>query len=100
MKHLRPTTVEDHPDGSFTITTHQDVQGIVDLNKELLNSYGSMQNHGNQVHGMRVANIPFTVLEQWAKETNGAVNDPDGKVLMKYLNDPDNKYFRTTPTRV
>ena len=32
------------------------------------------------------------------KETNGMIQK-DSNLLKKYLNDPDNKYFRTTPTR-
>jgi len=33
------------------------------------------------------------------KETNGAI-EKDSNLMKKYLNDPDNKYFRTTPTRI
>ena len=46
-----------------------------------------------------VASIPTTVWEIWMKDTNGAI-EKDEKLLKKYLNDPDNKYFRTTPTRI
>ena len=40
-KHYRKTTVEEHSDGTASIVTHQDVEGILNNNKELLNDYGS-----------------------------------------------------------
>jgi hypothetical protein len=49
--------------------------------------------------GVRVASIPINVWEQWMKDTNGMIQK-DSNLLKKYLNDPDNKYFRTTPTRI
>jgi hypothetical protein len=33
------------------------------------------------------------------KETGGEVNK-DPKILRKYLNDPDNKYFKSAPTNL
>ena len=96
---LRPTFVSEEPDGTVTVNTVQDAQPIVDEAKQASNAYGSPLTPGKQHHGMRVANIPFNVFEMWMKETNGAIQK-DPKLLKKYLNDPDNKYFRTTPTRI
>jgi hypothetical protein len=45
------------------------------------------------------ATIPLNIWELWLKETNGAI-EKDEKLLAKYLNDPDNKFLRTTPTRI
>ena len=50
-------------------------------------------------NGVTVASIPTNIWEMWRKETGGAI-EKDPKLLAKYLNDPDNKYFRTTPTRI
>ena len=99
MKYIRPTTVEEHSDGTTSFVTHQDAQGIVDNNKELLNDYGDKLTFGKQQHGMRVASIPVTIWEQWMKETNGAI-EKDSMLMKKYLNDPDNAFLRTTPTRL
>ena len=99
MKYIRPTTVEEHSDGTTSFVTHQDGQDIVDHNKELLNGYGDKLTFGKQQHGMRVASIPVGIWEQWMKETNGAI-EKDGKLMKKYLNDPDNAFLRTTPTRL
>tara|TARA_R110002012_G_scaffold313849_1_gene526022 strand:+ start:5358 stop:5663 length:306 start_codon:yes stop_codon:yes gene_type:complete len=96
---LRPTYVSDEPDGTITVTTVQDAQPIIEEAKADSNAYGSPLTPGKQRHGMRVATIPFNVFEMWMKETNGAIQK-DPKLLKKYLNDPDNKYFRTTPTRI
>jgi len=41
----------------------------------------------------------MNVWEMWCKKTNNAIKKDD-KLLAKYLNDPDNKHFRTTPTRI
>lgn len=96
---LRPSFVHEEPDGTVTVNTIQDAQPIVDEAKQASNAYGSPLTPGKQYHGMRVATIPFNVFEMWMKETNGAIQK-DPKLLKKYLNDPDNKYFRTTPTRI
>ena len=55
----------------------------------------------------RLERVPFVMCpkavipswQQWMKETNGEIQK-DHNLMKKYLNDPDNKYFRTTPTRV
>ena len=96
---IRPTFVYDEPDGTITADTVQDVQPHIDEAKFDMNAYGSPLTPGKQFNGMRVASIPFNVWENWMKETNGDLQK-DPKVLKKYLNDPDNKYFRTTPTRI
>jgi len=48
---------------------------------------------------VRVASIPTNIWTQWMKETNGEIQR-DHNLMKRYLNDPANKYFRTTPTRV
>ena len=83
----------------FTINTYQDVEPILEENKRDLNEYGSLLNSGKTGEGVRVASIPLNVWQQWMKETNGEIQK-DHNLMKKYLNDPDNKYFRTTPTRV
>jgi len=99
MKHIRPTTVEEHSDGTTSFVTHQDASDILNNNKELLNDYGDKLTFGKQQHGMRVASIPVGIWEKWMKETNGAIEN-DSKLMKRYLNDPDNAFLRTTPTRL
>ena len=83
----------------FTINTRQDVGPILEENKTAYNNYGDKGTFGKAGDGVRVASIPTNVWAQWMKETNGAI-EKDSNLMKKYLNDPDNKYFRTTPTRI
>lgn len=85
------TTFEESAD-SFTLTRHQDAQPIIDQNALERNS--GANNSTRTALGRKVASIPLVVWQEWMKITNGEIqNDP--KLLAKYLNDPDNKYFRT-----
>ena len=85
------TTFEESAD-SFTLTRHQDAQPIIDQNALERNS--GANNSTRTALGRKVASIPLVVWQEWMKETNGDIqNDP--KLLAKYLNDPDNKYFKT-----
>ena len=103
MKHIRPTTVEEHSDGTTSFVTHQDAEPIINQNKELLNNYGDKltfgKASGRHTGAVTAATIPLNIWELWLKETNGAI-EKDEKLLAKYLNDPDNKFLRTTPTRI
>ena len=83
----------------FTINTRQDVEPILEENKAAYNNYGDKLTLGKAGEGVRVASIPTNIWNQWMKETNGE-KQRDHNLMKRYLNDPDNKYFRTTPTRV
>ena len=89
----------DEPDGTFTIETRQDAQDIVDANKRRFNDYGDKLSVGKRGDFHKVASIPSTVMEQWIKETNGAILD-DPKILAAKLNDPDWKFLKTSPTNI
>ena len=93
----RATDFIEEPDGSVTFETTQDVAPILEDNKRKYNAYGDKRTPGKQGEWHHAASIPFNVWEQWMKETNGAI-ERDSASLKKYLNDSDNKYFRTSPT--
>ena len=94
------TTFHSNADETeFTINTHQDVGPILEENKTAYNNYGDKGTFGKAGDGVRVASIPTNVWAIWMKETNGEI-EKDPNIMKKYLNDPDNKYFRTTPTRI
>ena len=95
----RHTEWIDEPDNTVTITTHQDVEPILDQNKIEYNAYGDKLSLGKRGEWHKGASIPFNVYEQWQNETNGAI-DKDPKLRAMYLNDPDNKYFKTAPTKL
>ena len=90
------TTFEEEADGSFHITKWQDAGPIIDLNKRDYNNWSTKADHSQD--GLRhAARIPLTIWANWMQATNGAI-EHDQKLLYKYLNDPDNKFFRTNPT--
>ena len=89
------TTFEES-DGKITLTKHMDAQPIIDANRRDYNNWNTKSDHSKD--GLRhVARIPHTIWSNWMKETNGAI-EHDQQLLYKYLNDSDNKYFRTNPT--
>lgn len=81
-------------DGLVTIDTQQRFDGLLDQNERERNGFRMSNYRGDQQHMRKVAEIPsiiYDVMEQkfgpWAK------NPQDWK---KWLNDYDNRYFRTT----
>ena len=89
----------EEPDGSITIDTVQDVAPILADNKRAFNAYGDKLTAGKHGTFHHAARIPNTVYERWMRETNGEIQK-DPKLLRRYLNDPDNKFLRTAPTRI
>ena len=109
----RPWKLDINNDGTATIDTYQDAQPIIDQNKRNLINYGDKLTFGKASgrgtdDGVTVASIPTNTWEKWREETKVPdglggwlyMVEQDRKVLATYLNDPDNKYFRTTPTRI
>lgn len=84
-------TFDDAKD-QFTLETQQDVTEIVDQNKK---DYATAdKKFKGDMH--RIASIPMNVYMEL--RANGTMQDP--KRLKAWLNDPDNRYFRTKPGRV
>jgi hypothetical protein len=46
----------------------------------------------------KVASLPETVLQQWIREDPEVARNP--KLIFKKLNDPEFRYFKTTPVRL
>lgn len=89
----------DDTDEKVTFNTVQDAEPIVEANKRKYNDFGDKMSLGKRGEFHHAATIPFTVLEQWAKETNGAVLE-DPKLLAAYLNNPDWKLLKVAPTNL
>ena len=86
-----------HGDGDVTIHTQQDVSAVVRNNKMNFNERGGrwdqFQNH--------VARIPTAIYYDLIKR--GIINerkDPESKGLIAWLNDPDNRAWRSRPGRL
>lgn len=73
-------------DKSFTIETEQDVTDLVEHNTALQNADTDRYGEWN-----RVASVPVSVY--WDLKQRGIIDDP--KKLKAWLNDSDNRKFRT-----
>lgn len=89
----------DHAEGKFTITQEQDITALAELNKFKYNNtpgrYGNESFH-------QVASIPLALLPELEKKgimtAGGRIIDD--KKLKQWLNDSDNRVFRTRAGRV
>jgi hypothetical protein len=79
-------------DGKFAIETQQDVTDLVEQNRAIFNE--NTNGFRGEMH--RVASIPLVLY--WDLKKQGIIDDPER--LKRWLNDPDNVYFRTKPGRV
>ena len=86
--HYSPTDAD-----AFRIESIQDVEPIIEYNKALYNATDERARHGDV---SRVANIPLVV---WADLKRRGIMD-DEKKLSAWLNDPENRMFRTRPGKV
>lgn len=85
---------EAHPDGGFTLASRQDVTALCHDNRELYNSTGE---HAPWPDGFaRVASIPLVLYEDLRR--TGVLSDWPS--LRRWLNDPDNRHFRTRPGKL
>ena len=89
----------DEVDNTFTFQTVQNADPVLEENKRRMNEFGAKLTPGKMGEWHHAASIPLTVWEQWMKETNGAI-EKDTKLLARYLNDPDNKFLRVSPTHL
>ena len=92
---LKKTEAEADGDGGLIIRTSQDVTAIVEQNKAQYNSISSRQKWGDLT---KVASLPFTVIDTLNRKgimRGFAVIDE--KEFRRFLNDPENRFFRTRP---
>lgn len=91
------------PDGKITVKNSQNVNPILQKNKQL---YTLNDGYSPSKDIKRVASIPHLVLQLWAKEYNGTNNwfgiptEERKRILKLKLNSSDFRYFRTAPGRM
>jgi hypothetical protein len=83
----------DNSSDSFVIETQQEVTDIVEANKSLYSEIDARARYGEMD---RVASIPMNIYMDLQK--SGIADDP--KAFKRWLNDPDNRVFRTRPGRI
>ena len=88
------STFEYNPaEDAFLLRHGQDVTNILEANKREFN--GEHARHGDGI-GRKVASIPLHIYFELRQK--GIAQDP--KALKRWLNDPDNSAFRTSPGTV
>jgi hypothetical protein len=90
----RRTDVKFDSDGKMIIRSLQNVDPIIDHNKEMMNHGDIASTIGGLAR--RYAQIPLNIVYQWLVEDGLDVFDPDHQErLARKLNDPDYRYLRT-----
>ena len=85
----------DETTGDIGLETKQDVTAVIEGTKRSFNETDGRKRWKGDVH--KVASIPMTIYHELAKISN---NFKDQRVIRKWLNDKDNRVFRTRPGRV
>lgn len=83
----------DDETGQATIQTQQDVTAIIEENKQ---EYAQVDERARWGEWSRVASIPMSIYFQLKAE--GKLDDQE--YMKKWLNNPDNQYFRTRSGQV
>ena len=92
---------ENELTGDVALETRQDITAIVEHNKFLYNQFDENARWTDplrpSVGQTMYARLPTVIHAQLMKITNGG---KDQKAFKKWMNDPDNRVFRTRPGRV
>ena len=86
----------DEETDTAVIETIQNVQPIVESNKSEFNQVDERARWDGEGHGVRVASIPMNL----SMELVGKGITRNEKDFKQWLNDPQNRHFRTRPGRV
>ena len=100
---VRRIRINKHGRHAIEEHVHQDCTDVLEMNKALRNRdnfSGSLWAGGDWI---RVAQIPFVILEKWMLEDDINFfrwNDEDKARMMRRLNDPSWRGLRTAPGRI
>lgn len=86
----------DRATGDVKFETKQDVEDILDANKAEFNGHAKQAPWKGEWH--KVASIPLSVY--WDLQRRGIHPATDPVAFKRWLNDKDNRVFRTRPGRV
>lgn len=81
----------DRETGESRITVEQECAPITEFNKLQYN-----QDHGSFGEMAPMARIPLAIWHEWIRTGK----DRDPVFVKRWLNDPDNRFFRTRPGRI
>jgi hypothetical protein len=88
----------DDGEGGLVIKTEQDINAILEANKQAYNQTDERAKWGELAH---IAAVPLTVFQELNKKgiCRGFMVI-DQKAMKAWLNDPENRHFRVRPGRV
>ncbi len=81
------------------VRTTQNITGILERNKTLQNAEG-YKKESIKNNFQHVAEIPLVVYQAWLKEGIDVLNPDHWPKVKAKLQDPDNKFLRTTLGRI
>lgn len=85
-------------EGGLVIQTVQDVSALVERNKQEFNSYDERAKWSDELYGNKVASIPFTAIDDLNKQgIMRGFHVIDHARFAMFLNNPDNRAWRTRP---
>jgi len=89
------TWMHDNSEGGFTIEQKQHVAHVLETNRAKANEWQRGQLIGNtQRHWQQVAEIPSSIYLELRQKFGDPKDNP--KAWRKWLNDYNNRYFRTS----
>ena len=92
---FRTNVVHDTDDG-LVIETRQDITDIIDSNYNQRKHTDKHTRWGDDIFDNKIASIPMTVFDELNKKgIMRGFHVIDQKGFRKFLNDPDNRVFRT-----
>jgi hypothetical protein len=87
-----------HGDGGLIIQSVQDVSELVERNKQEFNSYDERAKWSDDLYGNKVASIPFNAIDELNhKGIMRGFHVVDNARFAMWLNDPENRAWRTRP---
>ena len=85
-------------EGGLIVETKQDIQPFLEHNKA---SYARIDERARWGEFTQIASIPFAVIQDLNKQgILKGFHIVEPKKLKAWLNDPDNRFFRTRPGRI
>ena len=90
---------EHNTDNGKVVETNQDVTDIIEKNKQEYNN--SSTKWGDELFDNKIASIPMTVVDTLNQQgIMRGFHVLDHKKFFAWLNDPDNRFFRTKQGRI
>ena len=95
---FRKSVAHEDGEGGVIVETRQDLSGILEANRKEYNQYDERTKWSDNLYGNKVASIPLTVIDDLNKMgIMRGFHVLDEKRFRAWLNNPDNRFFRTRP---